>query len=460
MTTVNPATGEDITTFSAMDKDQVFELVRKAKRAFPEWKKDYEKRRSYIYNLVEHLKKNKTELAKIATKEMGKALKESIGEVEKCAWALEFYADHGDSFLSDEVLNTDARKSFLTFEPLGVIGSIMPWNFPYWQALRFAAPCLMAGNVIVMKPSRVTMQSGIEIEKAFADAGIPDGVFSTVVGSVDSANHLIDSEVNAVTFTGSTNAGAKVGERAAMNLKKCVLELGGSDPFIVLDDAIIEKAADGAAKGRFINCGQSCVASKRFFVGKNIAEDFIELFIKKASELKVGDPMSIETDIGPLSSKDGLETISGIVEDAKAKGAEVLLGGEEMDGNGYFYKPTILTNITPDMRIAKEETFGPVAPITIVENESDAIKMANDSEFGLGASIWTKDLAKADKMSRRIESGIVSVNNVVISDPRIPFGGIKHSGFGRELSRYGMLEFVNLKSVRFYDNLTHHHYVE
>jgi succinate-semialdehyde dehydrogenase/glutarate-semialdehyde dehydrogenase/succinyl-CoA reductase len=443
-----------------MDKDQVFELVRKAKRAFPEWKNDYEKRRSYIYNLVEHLKKNKTELAKVATREMGKALKESIGEVEKCAWALEFYADHGDSFLSDEVLNTDARKSFLTFEPLGVIGSIMPWNFPYWQALRFAAPCLMAGNVIVMKPSRVTMQSGIEIEKAFADAGIPEGVFSTVVGSVDSANHLIDSEVNAVTFTGSTNAGAKVGERAAMNLKKCVLELGGSDPFIVLDDAIIEKAADGAAKGRFINCGQSCVASKRFFVGKNIAEDFIEQFIKKASQLKVGDPMSIDTDIGPLSSKDGLETISGIVEDAKAKGAEVLLGGEEMDGNGYFYKPTILTNITPDMRIAKEETFGPVAPITIVENESEAIKMANDSEFGLGASIWTKDLAKADKMSRRIESGIVSVNNVVISDPRIPFGGIKHSGFGRELSRYGMLEFVNLKSVRFYDNLTHHHYVE
>ncbi|MHA7733313.1 NAD-dependent succinate-semialdehyde dehydrogenase [Nitrosopumilus sp. S6] len=460
ITTVNPATGEDITTFSTMDRDQVFELVRKAKRAFPEWKKDYEKRRSYIYNLVEHLKKNKTELAKIATSEMGKALKESISEIEKCAWALEFYADHGDSFLSDEVLNTDARKSFLTFEPLGVIGSIMPWNFPYWQALRFAAPCLMAGNVIVMKPSRITMQSGIEIEKAFADAGIPEGVFSTVVGSVDSANHLIDSEVNAVTFTGSTNAGAKVGERAAMNLKKCVLELGGSDPFIVLDDAIIEKAAEGAVKGRFINCGQSCVASKRFFVGKNIAKDFIELFIKKASQLKVGDPMSIDTDVGPLSSKGGLETISGIVEDAKAKGAEVLLGGEEIDGKGYFYKPTILTNITPDMRIAKEETFGPVAPITIVENESEAIKMANDSEFGLGASIWTQDLAKADKMSRRIESGIVSVNNVVISDPRIPFGGIKHSGFGRELSRYGMLEFVNLKSVRFYDNLTHHHYVE
>ena len=460
ITTVNPTTGEDISNYSVMDKNQVFELVGKAKRAYPEWKKEYEKRRSYIYNLVEYLKKNKIELAKVATSEMGKPLKESIGEVEKCAWTLEFYADHGDSFLSDEVLNTDARKSFLTFEPLGVIGSIMPWNFPYWQALRFAAPCLMAGNVIVMKPSRVTMQSGIEIEKAFTESGIPDGIFQTVVGSVESANHLIDSDVNAVTFTGSTNAGAKVGERAAKHLKKCVLELGGSDPFIVLDDAIIEKAAEGAVKGRFINCGQSCVASKRFFVGKNIADEFIELFIKKTSHLKIGDPMSIETDIGPLSSKDGLKTISGIVEDAKEKGAEILLGGSETERKGFFYQPTILRNVKPNMRIAQEETFGPVAPITIVENESEAIKLANESEFGLGASIWTKDLAKADKMSRRIESGIVSVNNVVISDPRIPFGGIKHSGFGRELSRYGMLEFINLKSVRFYDNLTHHHYVE
>ena len=460
ITTVNPDTGEEIATYSSMDKNQVFDLVGKAKRAFPEWKKDYEKRRSYIYNLVEHLKKNKIKLAKVATTEMGKPLKESIGEVEKCAWALEFYADHGDSFLSDEVLNTDARKSFLTFEPLGVIGSIMPWNFPYWQALRFAAPCLMGGNVIVMKPSRITMQTGIEIEKAFTESGVPDGIFQTVVGSVDSANHLIDSDVNGVTFTGSTSAGAKVAQRAAMHLKKCVLELGGSDPFIVLDDAIIEKAAEGATKGRFINCGQSCVASKRFFVGKNIAKEFIELFIKKASQLKIGDPMSMETDIGPISNKEGLETISGIVEDAKEKGAEILLGGSEIDGNGFFYKPTILTNVKPNMRIAKEETFGPVAPITIVEDEREAVKLANDIEFGLGASIWTKDLAKADKMSRRIESGIVSVNNVVISDPRIPFGGIKHSGFGRELSRYGMLEFVNIKSVRFYDNLTHHHYVE
>lgn len=458
--TENPATGEQITSYDTMDKEQVYQLVDTAKRAFVEWKKDFEKRRSYIYNLVQYLKNNKTELAKVATLEMGKVLKESIGEVEKCAWALEFYADHADSFLHEEVLNTDARKSFLTFEPLGVIGSIMPWNFPYWQALRFAAPCLMSGNTIVMKPSRVSMQCGIEMEKAFKESGFPDGIFQTVVGSVESANHLIESDVSAVTFTGSTNAGAKVAERASANLKKCVLELGGSDPFIVLEDANIDKAADGAVKGRFINCGQSCIASKRFFVVKNVADEFIEKFIKKASNLKVGDPMSIENDIGPLSNKEGLETISGIVEDAKSKGAEVLLGGSEKEGNGYFYQPTILKNIKPEMRIAKEETFGPVAPITVVDNENEAVKLANDIEFGLGASIWSTNLSKAEKLSRRVESGIVSVNNVVISDPRIPFGGIKHSGFGRELSRYGMLEFVNIKSVRFYDNLVHHHYVE
>ena len=443
-----------------MNKDQIFDLVKKAKRMFIEWKGDYERRRSYIYNLVEYLKKNKIELGKIATAEMGKVIKESVGEVEKCAWALEFYADHGDSFLTDEVLHTDARKSFLTFEPLGVIGSIMPWNFPYWQALRFAAPCLMAGNVIIMKPSRVTIQSGIEIEKAFIEAGIPEGVFQTMVGSVESANHLIDSDTNAITFTGSTGAGIEVGRRAAANLKKCVLELGGSDPFIVLDDAIVEKAAEGAVKGRFINCGQSCVASKRFFVTRNVSKEFIELFIKKTSQLNVGDPQSMDTDIGPISNKDGFENISEIVEDAKDNGAEILHGGDKIDGDGFFYKPTIISKVKPNMRIAKEETFGPVAPITIVENEKEAIKLANNTEFGLGASIWTKDLTKAERMSRQIESGIVSVNNVVVSDPRVPFGGIKHSGFGRELSRYGMLEFLNIKSVRFYDNLVHSHYVE
>ncbi len=460
ITTVNPATEEPISNYSAMDKNKVSQIVDNSKTALPVWKKDLEKRRGVVYNLAEYLRKNKMELAKIATKEMGKVLKESLSEVEKCAWVLEFYADNGSNFIAEEVLNTDARKSFITFEPLGVIGSIMPWNFPYWQALRFVAPCLMAGNTIVMKPSRVTTQCGIELEKACKETGFPDGVFQTVVGSVDTANHLIDSDVNAVTFTGSTKAGASVGKRASSLLKKCVLELGGSDPFIVLEDADIEKAANGAVKGRFINCGQSCIASKRFFVSKKIADKFIESFVKQASRLKVGDPMTMENDIGPLVNKEALDNISSIVENAKNKGAEILLGGSKIDGKGHYYSPTILTNIKPDMRVATEETFGPVAPITVVEDENEAINLANDIEFGLGASIWTEDLKKAEKLSRQIESGIVSVNNVVISDPRIPFGGIKHSGFGRELSRYGMLEFVNIKSVRFYDQLIHHHYVE
>jgi len=443
-----------------MGKDEIGRKVMAARTEFSEWKKDFGKRKALIYSLVEYLRKNKIQLAEVATKEMGKVLKESISEVEKCAWALEFYADNGGSFINEEVLNTDARKSFITFEPLGIVASIMPWNFPYWQALRFVAPSLMAGNVIVMKPSSVTIQCGLELEKAFRQSGFPDGAFQIIVGSSESASHLIDSDVNAVTFTGSTKIGAMVGQRAASQLKKCVLELGGSDPFVVLEDANVEKAANGAVKGRFINCGQSCIASKRFIVSKKIASEFIEKFIHNTSRLSIGDPMAIETDVGPLVNKGALENISSLVDDAKRKGADVLLGGEMTGNSGYFYKPTILSGITPDMRIAREETFGPVAPITVFEDEKEALRIANDSEFGLGASIWTENLNKAETMSRQIESGIVTVNNVVISDPRIPFGGIKSSGYGRELSRYGMLEFVNIKSVRFYDNLIHHHYVE
>lgn len=461
--TTNPATGRVISTYTTTTESQMSDIISSARRAYPEWRKGYERRRNYIYNLVEYLKKHKVDLAGVITAEMGKTIKESTGEIEKCAWALEFYADHGESLLSDEVLNTDARKSFVTFEPLGVIGSIMPWNFPFWQAIRFAAPCLMAGNVIIMKPASITPQSGIEIEKAFKESGMPDGIFQCAIGSVETAGHLVDAAgVDAVTFTGSAEVGAKVGQRAAANLKKCVLELGGSDPFIVLGDANVDDAAQGAVRGRFINCGQSCVASKRFIIVKSVAEEFTEKFSEHVSNLVMGDPTKQETDVGPIASKGGRDTISGIVEDAKTKGATVLTGGEEADYTmeGFFYKPTVITGVTSDMRIAKEETFGPVAPITIVENETEAIRIANDTEYGLGASIWTCDLAKAEKISRRIESGIVSVNNVVVSDPRVPFGGIKHSGFGRELSKYGMLEFVNVKSVRFYDNLTRQHYVE
>jgi acyl-CoA reductase-like NAD-dependent aldehyde dehydrogenase len=459
--TSNPATGEVISEYEIMSKEQIEEIAKRAKSAFQEWKNDPSKRAEYLYHVTDTFRKDKERLAKAITNEMGKIIREARAEVEKCAWVMEFYADNGRVFLTDEIVNTDARKSFIAFEPLGVIGSIMPWNFPYWQGLRFASPSLMAGNTIVLKPASATMQCGIEIEKAFDKAGVPRGVFQTIVGDSSAAEMLIDSEnVNAVTFTGSVPVGAKVAQRATSKLKKTVLELGGSDPFIVCEDADIEKASTGAVKGRFINCGQSCIATKRFFVVKKIANGFIEKFVQKTEKLNVGDPLSDQTDIGPLVNAKSVENMESVVEDSLQKGGEVLTGGERAKSKGSFYKPTLLGKVTHDMLALREEIFGPIAPISIVENELEAITLANDSKFGLGASIWTQDLDNAEKLSRSVQSGIVTVNNVVISDPRVPFGGIKYSGFGRELSRYGMLEFVNVKSVRFYDQLVHNHYVE
>ena len=459
--TVNPTTEEIIQEYEIMTKEQVNDKVKKAQNTFKDWKKDASKRTDLLHDFANELRKNKENLAMTATNEMGKAIKEARSEVEKCAWVMEYYADNGQIFSTDEVVNTDARKTVIKFQPIGVIGSIMPWNFPYWQALRFAAPSLMVGNMIVLKPASATMQCGIEIEKAFNKAGFPEGVFQTLVGDSRIAESLIDSDVNAVTFTGSVPVGAKVAQRATSQLKKTVLELGGSDPFIVCEDADIEKASSGAVKGRFINCGQSCIASNRFFVVKGIADKFIEGFVQKTEKLRMGDPLSDETDMGPLVNANGLKNIEALVKEAEKDGAEVLTGGELIiDGKGFFYKPTVLRNISPKMRIAQEEAFGPLAPITIVENETEAMNLANDSQYGLGASIWTQDLDKAEKLTRIIEAGVVTVNNVVASDPRIPFGGVKKSGFGRELSRYGLLEFVNIKSVRYYDDLIHNHYVE
>jgi succinate-semialdehyde dehydrogenase/glutarate-semialdehyde dehydrogenase/succinyl-CoA reductase len=458
--TINPTTEKILNKYTIMTKENVSTVVKKARDAYKEWGKDFDKRIDSLYHVANELRKNKENLSRTATNEMGKAIKEARAEIDKCIWAIEYFADNGKNFIHEESFNTDARKSIIKFEALGVIASIMPWNFPYWQALRFAAPSLVAGNTIVLKPASATMQCGIEIEKTFDKAGLAEGIFKTVIGDSSVAEILVDSDVNAVTFTGSVPVGAKVAQRATSQLKKTVLELGGSDPFIVCADADIEKASTGAVKGRFINCGQSCIASKRFIVVKNIAKEFIEKFIQKTEKLKVGDPSSDDTDIGPLVNEKALKTIDSQVNDSIKEGAEVFIGGEQMGSKGYFYKPTILGNTTPNMRIVNEEVFGPVAPILIAENEKEAIKLANDSEFGLGASIWTKDLENAEVLSNTIKSGIVSVNNVVVSDPRVPFGGIKKSGFGRELSRYGMLEFVNIKSIRLYDQLIHEHYVE
>jgi acyl-CoA reductase-like NAD-dependent aldehyde dehydrogenase len=459
--TINPATEQVLKEYEIYTKGQLSRLVKQARQTFLEWKNNIDRRAEYLYSFSKELRKNKENLAKTVTQEMGKAIKEARSEVEKCAWTIEYYADHGKIFSTNEVVNTDARKSTITFQPLGVVGSIMPWNFPYWQSLRFAAPSLMAGNVIILKPASSTMQCGIEIENMFDKAGVPEGVFQTAIGDSAIAETLIDSNgINAVTFTGSVPVGAKVAQRATSQLKKTVLELGGSDPFIVCEDADIEKASTGAVKGRFINCGQSCIASKRFIVVKEIANEFTEKFVQKTEKLKVGDPLSDDTDLGPVVNAKSLDNMEGVVDRTIKSGAELLTGGERANSIGYFFRPTIFKNVLPTMEIAQEEVFGPIAPIITADNEEEAMRIANDSKFGLGASIWTQDLEKAEKLSEMVESGIVTVNSMVVSDPRVPFGGIKNSGFGRELSRYGMLEFVNIKSIRFYDQLIYDHHVE
>ena len=459
--TINPATEEILNQYEIISKEEISELAKKAKNAFEEWKNDVNKRTDFLHDFADEFRRNKEHLAKTATREMGKVIKESKSEVEKCAWIIDYFADNGEIFIKDEVANSDARKSIISFQPIGVVASIMPWNYPYWQALRFAAPSLMVGNTIVLKPASATMQCGIEIENIFKRIGLREGVFQTLIGDSTAAETLIDSnDISAVTFTGSISAGAKVAQRAGSCVKKCVLELGGSDPFIVCQDADIEKASAGAAKGRFINCGQSCIASKRFIVVDKVANEFIEKFTQNVERLRVGDPLSDQTDLGPLVSRSSLENVESIVRNSIENGAEVVTGGDRIENKGYYYSPTIIKNVSPKMRIAQEEVFAPVAPIIVVDSEAKAIDLANETQYGLGASIWTGDIDKAQRYSKQIQAGVVTVNNVVISDPRVPFGGVKKSGFGRELSRYGILEFVNIKSVRFYDKLVDYHHVE
>lgn len=345
--TVNPTTGNIIRQYDIMTKEQIKEKVVTGKKVFWNWRKNLNFRKNFLYELAHNLKKDKEELAKTATTEMGKPIKESTSEIEKCAWTVQYYADNIETFAKDQVINTDARNSVVKFQPIGLIASIMPWNFPYWQALRFAAPSLAIGNTIALKPAGATTQCGIKIEELCRDAADADeGVFQTVVGNSTVAENLIDSsEVDAITFTGSVPVGAKVAQRAASQVKKCVLELGGSDPFIVCADADVEKPSTGAVKGRFINCGQSCITSKRFIVIKDIADEFIENFVQKTEKLKVGNPFSDATDIGPLVNAKGLENIEGIVNRTTKSGAELLTGGERAGAEGYFFQPTIFKNV-------------------------------------------------------------------------------------------------------------------
>jgi acyl-CoA reductase-like NAD-dependent aldehyde dehydrogenase len=427
-----------------------------ARSAFEaEWREtSIEARVDYLRKLAKVLRQRKGEYARIITSEMGKPISQSEAEVEKCAWTAEVYAENGPKWLADESGKTDAKLSYVTFEPLGVILSIMPWNFPFWQAFRFGIPAILAGDVSVLRHSNVCPGSAQAIEESFRAAGFPDNVFSTVITDHDTVSGLIESDcVQGVSLTGSVKAGQEVGELAAKSLKKFVLELGGSDPFIVLDDANVERAARVGVEARLISSGQSCIAAKRFIVVKSVASRFIEEFIRQMEGKRTGDPMDPRTDVGPLVNKEQVRVLNQQVKGAVAKGAKVLLGGRPRDGPGAFYEPTVLSSVNPKMSVMREEVFGPVAPMYVASGENEALAVANGSEFGLGASLWTSDATKARKLAPKIQSGVVFVNALVKSDPRMPFGGIKRSGIGRELSKYGLREFVNVKSVNIYNEV-------
>jgi acyl-CoA reductase-like NAD-dependent aldehyde dehydrogenase len=446
--TINPATGKVIGSYNNMSIEQINQKTKDARNSFEDWKKlDISERCTYMRRLGRVMKKNKEDYAKLITEEMGKPIRQSLAEIDKCAWVCDYYSEHAESFLRDELIPTEFRKSFVSFEPLGVIACIMPWNFPFWQVMRFAVPALTAGNVGILKHSSVCLGTALQIEQAFKDAGFPENIFQSIIGDYRAGEALTQSDIDAVSVTGSVNTGRRVAELATKELKKFVLELGGSDPFIVLEDADLTQTAHMAAQSRLLNNGQSCIAAKRFIVVKDVVDKFTKLFVEETESEIVGDPMDSKTTVGPLVRDSQREALAKQVDDAKTRGASILTGGKSIKRDGYFYEPTIVSQVDHNMKIVKEEVFGPAAPIIIVNDEEEAISEANNSEFGLGASIWTNNIERGIRLARKIQSGIVSVNEMVRSDPRLPFGGIKHSGIGRELSEVGIKEFVNIKSV-------------
>ena len=446
--TINPSTGRVIATYNSMSTEEISQKTKNARIAFENWRKiDISERCTYMRRLGRVMKKNKEDYAKLITEEMGKPIRQSLAEIEKCAWVCDYYSEHAESFLRDELIPTEFRKSFVSFEPLGVIACIMPWNFPFWQVMRFAVPALTAGNVGILKHSSVCMGTALQIEQAFKDAGFPENTFQSIIGDYRAGEALVESGIDAVSVTGSVSTGRRVAELATQDLKKFVLELGGSDPFIVLEDADLSQTAHMAAQSRLLNNGQSCIAAKRFIVVKDIVDKFTKLFVEETESEVVGEPMDSKTTVGPLVRESQREALAKQVDDAKTKGASILTGGNSIKRDGFFYEPTIVSQVDHAMKIIKEEVFGPAAPIIVVNNEEEAIREANNSEFGLGASIWTNNIERGIRLAREVQSGIVSVNEMVRSDPRLPFGGIKHSGIGRELSEIGIKEFVNVKSV-------------
>jgi succinate-semialdehyde dehydrogenase / glutarate-semialdehyde dehydrogenase len=447
---INPATGETLAIYKEMPLDEVRNIIDKAHKAYLDWRRtSFRSRAALMRQAARVLRSNAAEYAHLMAEEMGKPMRAGAGEVQKCALGCDYYAENAERSLAPEVVKTEARKSFVTFQPLGVVLAVMPWNFPFWQVFRFAAPGVMAGNAAVLKHASNVPGCALAVEQIFRKAGFPENLFRTLMMGSRLVDAVIEHPlIRAATLTGSGPAGRAVASKAGALLKKTVLELGGSDPYLVLEDADLDLAAKVGAKGRLVNSGQSCIAAKRFIVVEKVRRQFEELFVGQMSAAKMGDPLSDDTEMGPLARHDLRDTVHRQVEGSIAKGARCLLGGTIPNSRGAYYPPTVLTDVTKGMPAFDEEVFGPVAAIVPVKDEEQAIETANDSSFGLGGGVFTRDLARGEHIAAElIDSGMVFVNDHVSSDPRLPFGGIKESGYGRELSHFGIKEFVNIKTV-------------
>ncbi|MBN2427567.1 MAG: NAD-dependent succinate-semialdehyde dehydrogenase [Deltaproteobacteria bacterium] len=447
--TVNPATGKLVKRFEEWTLEKTLMELEKTARAWPTWaNRSFPERAAVLFRTAEVLRQKKEQLAQIMTLEMGKPVAEGRAETEKCAWVCDYYAENGEKFLALETIESDASRSYVAFRPLGTILAIMPWNFPLWQVFRFAAPALMAGNACVLKHSSNVPQCALAIQNIFEEGGLPNCLFTTLMIGSGKVDEVIASPyVQAISLTGSDHAGREVAATAGKRLKKTVLELGGSDPFIVLDDADLEEAAKVAAQARCINSGQSCIAAKRFVVVEEVYDLFLEHFKKEMEKLPLGDPCLESTRIGPLARQDLVDELHEQVRTSVEHGARVLLGGQPLEGEGFYYPATILVDVEEGMPAYDQETFGPVATVIKAKDARQAISIANSVPFGLGASLWTKDLDRAEEYAASLQCGAVFFNGLVKSDPRLPFGGVKLSGYGRELSHYGIREFVNIQTV-------------
>jgi succinate-semialdehyde dehydrogenase / glutarate-semialdehyde dehydrogenase len=446
---INPTTGETLKTFEALTTAQIEEKLQRASDTFQLYREtSFAGRSNMMMRAAEILEKDKNELARIMTLEMGKPIKGAVGEAEKCAWVCRYYAETAEKHLGEMVIETDAAKSYVKFQPLGPVLAVMPWNFPFWQVFRFAAPALMAGNVGLLKHASNVPQCALAIEDIFSRAGFPEGAFQTLLVGPDAVEDILrDTRVVAATLTGSEPAGRSVAGIAGGEIKKTVLELGGSDPFIVMPSANLEQAVATAVKARTINNGQSCIAAKRFIVSQEIYADFEGRFIEEMKALTVGDPLDESTEIGPLATEQILKDVDEQVKKSVAAGAILLTGGKKLEGAGNFYQPTVLANIPENSPAYSEEIFGPVALLFRVNDIDEAIQLANATSFGLGASAWTNNERERNQFIDNLEAGCVFINGMVASDPRLPFGGIKSSGYGRELGEFGIREFVNIKTV-------------